>query len=81
LWPFTGEMFVPAEYEDNTIEELKPSWQKKVEDVFAEATLNPPQSEKTWMQSGGKQGIHTEYMGYILTDMQYLQRAYPNSNW
>jgi ring-1,2-phenylacetyl-CoA epoxidase subunit PaaC len=79
LWPFTGEMFVPAEYEDNTIEELKTSWQKKVEDVFAEATLTIPSTQ--WMQSGGKQGKHTEYMGYLLADMQYLQRAYPNSNW
>jgi ring-1,2-phenylacetyl-CoA epoxidase subunit PaaC len=85
LWPFTGEMFVPAKYEEVTITQLKNAWLKKVEDVFTEATLPPPHSEgaggRLWMQSGGKQGIHTEYMGYILADMQYLQRAYPNSNW
>jgi ring-1,2-phenylacetyl-CoA epoxidase subunit PaaC len=54
LWPFTGEMFVPAEYEEINIEELKNRWQKKVEDVFAEATLTIPSTQ--WMQSGGKQG-------------------------
>jgi ring-1,2-phenylacetyl-CoA epoxidase subunit PaaC len=79
LWPFTGEMFVPAEYEEIITAEIKDSWLKKVEDVFAEATLSIPSTQ--WMQSGGKQGIHTEYMGYLLADMQYLQRAYPNSTW
>lgn len=80
LWPFTGEMFVPAEYEEINLNEMKKGWIKKIEDVFAEATIISPQ-EGIWMQSGGKQGIHTEYMGYLLADMQYLQKSYPNSNW
>jgi ring-1,2-phenylacetyl-CoA epoxidase subunit PaaC len=78
-------MFIPAEYEEINVKAIKEGWIKKVEEVFAEATLTPPPTEvaggKLWMQSGGKQGKHTEYMGYLLADMQYLQRAYPNSNW
>ena len=85
LWPFIGEMFVLAEYEEINLAELRERWLKKVEDIFTEATLTPPPSEgaegRLWMQSGGKHGRHTEYMGYLLADMQYLQRAYPNSNW
>jgi ring-1,2-phenylacetyl-CoA epoxidase subunit PaaC len=82
LWKYTGEMFVPAEYEitaaiDFTI--LHNNWKQKVHAVFTEATLAMP--EKTFMQSGGKQGIHTEQLGYILAELQYVQRAYPNSKW
>jgi ring-1,2-phenylacetyl-CoA epoxidase subunit PaaC len=80
LWKYTGEMFVPAEYEkeiDVTL--LKDEWLQKVKIIFDEATL--PLPENTFMQTGGKEGIHTEYLGYILTELQYMQRAYPNSIW
>ncbi len=80
LWRYTGEMFVPAAYE--TIVEvslLKKEWQQKVMNIFSEATLSIP--EKIFMQNGGKDGIHTEQLGYILTDLQYLQRAYPGAEW
>ncbi|MGI8599416.1 MAG: 1,2-phenylacetyl-CoA epoxidase subunit PaaC [Chitinophagaceae bacterium] len=85
LWPFTGEMFVPAEYEEINVKAIKEGWIKKVEEVFAEVTITPSSLEGAkgglWMQSGGKHGKHTEYMGYLLADMQYLQRSYPNSIW
>jgi len=82
LWRYTGEMFMPADYEkeggvDFTL--LKEAWIKKVQAVFDEATLQVPAN--TFMQSGGKTGVHTEYMGYILTELQYMQRAYPNCEW
>ncbi len=80
LWRYTGEMFVPAAYE--TIVEvslLKNEWQQKVTNIFTEANLQIP--EKAFMQNGGKDGIHTEQLGYILTDLQYLQRAYPGAEW
>jgi ring-1,2-phenylacetyl-CoA epoxidase subunit PaaC len=80
LWKYTGEMFVPAEYEkeiDVTL--LKDEWLQKVKIIFDEATL--PLPENIFMQTGGKQGIHTEYLGYILTELQYMQRTYPNSTW
>ena len=87
LWRYTGEFFKIAEFESVLVKEnisinpaaLKDEWTKKVNEIFAEATLNIP--EKTFMQSGGKEGMHTEHLGYILADLQFMQRAYPNSEW
>jgi ring-1,2-phenylacetyl-CoA epoxidase subunit PaaC len=82
LWRYTGEMFIDADYElvsgidTNT---LKNIWEEKVKAIFDAATLNLP--EKVFMQTGGKTGTHTEHLGYILAELQYVQRAYPNSNW
>lgn len=78
-WMFTGEMFQAAPYESIDVAGLKEAWTAKVETVFKEAGLELP--KQTWMQSGGKLGRHTEYMGYLLAEMQHLQRAYPNSVW
>ena len=80
LWKYTGEMFIAAEYEkeiDVTL--LKENWLHKVKLIFDEATL--PLPENIFMQTGGKEGIHTEYFGYILAELQYMQRTYPNSEW
>lgn len=87
LWRYTGEMFEPAPYEKQMIDDgiapgpavLREAWMKKVQEVFEEATLTIP--EKTFMQIGGKVGIHTEQLGYILTELQYLQRTYPGAEW
>jgi ring-1,2-phenylacetyl-CoA epoxidase subunit PaaC len=79
LWPFTGEMFVASNYELIDVASLKVEWIKKTEAVFAEASLNIP--EQAWVQRGGKKGEHTEHLGFLLTEMQYLQRTYPNSTW
>jgi len=79
LWMFTGEMFIPAPYELVDVVSLKTDWIKKIETVFAEATLEVP--KQSWMQNGGKEGKHTEHMGYLLAEMQYLQRTYPNVTW
>jgi ring-1,2-phenylacetyl-CoA epoxidase subunit PaaC len=58
---------------------IKNKWEEKIRSVFEEATLPVP--ENTWMQSGGKEGRHTEYLGFILAEMQFLQRAYPGAEW
>jgi ring-1,2-phenylacetyl-CoA epoxidase subunit PaaC len=87
LWMFSNELFEPAEYElalmqDGTgidISALKAKWHEKVQSTFEEATLQVPQAIAN--QSGGKKGVHTEHLGFILAEMQYLQRAYPNSQW
>lgn len=82
LWRYTGEMFMPAEYEkDSDIDfaVIKKQWDQKVKIIFDEATLTVP--EKVFMQTGGKEGVHTEHLGYILTELQYMQRTYPNSTW
>ena len=61
------------------ISELKEAYYKEVSEVLKEATLTIP--ENPYFQKGGKQGIHTEHMGYILADLQYMQRTYPNMTW
>ena len=79
-------MFIPAAFEDNLknsvsigVSSIKDDWAEKVKSVFAEATLSIP--VKTWMQNGGKNGVHTEHLGYILAEMQFMQRAYPGLEW
>lgn len=82
LWRYTGEMFTPAEYEKDSgidFSLIRKQWEEKVKIIFDEASLTIP--EKVFMQTGGKNGIHTEHLGYILTELQYVQRAYPNSQW
>ena len=82
LWRYTGELFIATDYETAAgfdVSILKDSWMKKVTAVFDEATLPIP--EKVFMQTGGKTGTHTEYLGYILTELQYFQRTYPNAEW
>jgi ring-1,2-phenylacetyl-CoA epoxidase subunit PaaC len=82
LWRYTGEMFAAADYESVSgidFKALNENWNEKVKLVFEEATLHFP--EKVFMQTGGKTGTHTEHLGYILADLQYMQRAYPNSQW
>ena len=84
LWMYTGELFIPAVYEKETgvdFEKIKQEWQTKVTDIFGEASLPPPSGGGGAVQTGGKQGKHTEYFGHILTELQYLQRAYPNCEW
>jgi ring-1,2-phenylacetyl-CoA epoxidase subunit PaaC len=90
LWRYTGEMFTAASYELRAasdgfgvdVSKLKESWQKKVSEIFSEASLIPPSGGwGAFMQTGGKEGKHTEHLGYILTDLQYMQRAYPGCEW
>ncbi len=83
LWMFTGELFEPAFYETTMNIDfvlLKEGWTKKIRSVFEEATIDIPVENK-WHQTGGKIGDHTEHLGFILAEMQFLQRAYPNSEW
>lgn len=88
LWSFTGELFEATTYEQQSVndgygvalQKIQHSWMKKVELVFEEATLPIP-AANIWMQSGGKKGIHTEHLGFILAEMQFLQRAYPGAEW
>ncbi len=82
LWGYTGEMFMAASYEKELcidVASLKYEWSKKVKAIFDEATLAVP--ENTFMQTGGKTGTHTENLGFILADLQYMQRAYPGCEW
>lgn len=82
LWPYTGELFMASPCETACGADpapLQSGWQERVRSVFAEAGLTVP--EKVFMQTGGKAGRHTEHLGYILTELQYVQRAYPGCEW
>jgi len=79
LWPYTEELFLSDEVEQAYVDlpAIKKQWIEAVGSVLEEATLFLP--EPTWPQKGGKQGLHTEHLGFILADMQFLRRAYPQA--
>jgi ring-1,2-phenylacetyl-CoA epoxidase subunit PaaC len=87
LWMYTGEMFESDEVDQAMVREgvgpdlssLHEPWLGLMRSTAEEATLTLPQSG--WAQRGGKRGIHSEHLGYILSDLQFLQRAYPNATW
>lgn len=87
LWPYTNELFELTETDKMMIEEgigvdiskLKEDYYEKVKSVLEEAAIRIPESK--YFHSGGKKGIHTEHMGYLLSDLQYMQRTYPNMDW
>ena len=87
LWEFTDELFHTTDADKAMIAEgigvdvtlLKEPFLKIIKDVLEEATLQVPNIE--YFQKGGKQGIHSEHMGFLLAQMQYMQLAYPNMNW
>ena len=87
LWPYCAEMFEADGAEREPIasgvaadpEALLPVWRATVSDVLAQATLEQPHSG--WMQSGGRSGRHSEHLGRLLSEMQFLQRAYPGATW
>lgn len=87
LWTYTDELFHQTEADKAMIAEgigvdvtkFRDEYFEKVTAILEEATLKIP--ETTWFQKGGKQGIHTEHLGYLLSDLQYMQRTYPNMEW
>ncbi|HLF65076.1 MAG TPA: 1,2-phenylacetyl-CoA epoxidase subunit PaaC [Saprospiraceae bacterium] len=88
LWEYTGELFSPADFEkeshkmQNTpdVSSLHKAWKKHVVHTLDTATLRIPRDD-IWMQSGGKSGHHSEHMGFILSELQYMQRTYPSMQW
>lgn len=87
LWPYTAELFAPTPVDDAVraagigVEwaSLRTGWEAVVLRVLDEATLDVP--EGSAFLSRGKLGVHTEHMGHLLTEMQYLQRTYPGATW
>jgi len=82
LWPYTGELFIAADYENEIgidLKSIKEKWVLKVHDIFSEAPLIVPKEQ--WMHTGGKTGSHTEHLGFILAELQFMQRAYPDMEW
>lgn len=87
LWRYTGEFFIASAADTDMLSAgigadlgvMKEQWLQRVNAVLAEATLTAPGDG--WMQQGGKEGRHSEYLGYVLAEMQFMQRAYPNMEW
>ena len=87
LWMFTNELFEMNQIDNNILAQkigvdcssIKAGWDQIIDKVLSEATLKKP--ENIHMTSGGREGIHTEHLGHLLSDMQYLQRAYPDAKW
>ena len=87
LWAYTNEMFEMTDDDTHIngigigvdVSELKDGYYNSVSEVLKEATLEVPDNK--YFKKGGKAGIHSEHMGFILADLQYMQRAYPNMKW
>lgn len=87
LWMYVGELFQADEVDELLLKEgiaadlnlVKQKWEARVKEIFEKATLTLPEND--WFLEGGRKGIHTERLGYILAEMQYLSRAYPGAKW
>lgn len=87
LWRFTAELVTPDVVDEALatakvapdLAQIADSYERYISQVFTEAMLTPPAD--TFMQYGGKQGVHTEGFGYLLAEMQVLQRTYPGASW
>jgi ring-1,2-phenylacetyl-CoA epoxidase subunit PaaC len=85
LWPYTKEFFEPTQFEEGIdLESIEEEWNKQVIRIFGMATILTEYSDistEPGFKTTGKNGIHTEHLGYVLAEMQYLQRAYPGCEW
>ena len=90
LWRYTDELFVPTPFEISVasngtgtdISLLRDRWQQTTDIIFEQAKLpKPAPILNSWITKPGKEGNHTEHLGYILAEMQFLQRAYPGCDW
>jgi ring-1,2-phenylacetyl-CoA epoxidase subunit PaaC len=86
LWPYVGEMFEPGDeaglIADGTAADpaaLRPIFDATVGDILDQATLHRPTN--SWAQRGGRQGRHSEHLGFLLAEMQHLQRTHPGASW
>jgi ring-1,2-phenylacetyl-CoA epoxidase subunit PaaC len=87
LWPYTNEWFESDAVDAQCAAEglapaaisLAAPWHASVESVLAQATLVMP--GYTGHQRGGKQGLHSEHLGHLLTSLQFVQRTYPGAQW
>lgn len=87
LWRYTDEMFEPSDAERALVQQniitdvagLKEQWLSNVQATLTKATLTLPESK--YFLQGGKSGQHSEHLGFILSELQYMQRTYPNQQW
>lgn len=89
LWMYTGELFINSDFEEELIKEniavdnaiMEAEWHKMISDLLKRSKLNLPDSSNVKMIIGSNKGRHTEHLGHLLADMQFLPRAYPNAKW
>ena len=87
LWPYCGELFAGDAVDDclcdalngPDLAQIQDEWRENVAVVLEESRLDVP--EEKWTVAGGRQGIHTEHMGFLIAEMQHLQRSIPGANW
>lgn len=87
LWPYTGELFVADDVDRDLAargiaalpDSVRDAFLDDVRAVFARATLTIP--DGTWTPGGGKRGVHSEHLGYLLAEMQSLRRSVPGERW
>jgi len=87
LWRYTDELFYMDETEIQlakagvipNLKDLKPLWMEQVLSVLNLATLTLPENQGFF--GAGRQGRHSEHMGFLLAQLQYMQRVYPNMQW
>jgi ring-1,2-phenylacetyl-CoA epoxidase subunit PaaC len=87
IWQYTGEMFAAddldnafqEEFEGPDLQKIQIAWRRDVAEIISEAALTLPEDQ--WMASGGKQGRHSEHLGFLLAEMQYLQRSFAGLTW
>jgi ring-1,2-phenylacetyl-CoA epoxidase subunit PaaC len=87
LWQYTNELFEMNEVDELLIKEgiavdlnvVKTKWEKHISELVEKSTLTIP--ENVFMQTGSRKGIHTEYLAFILAEMQALPRMYPDAKW
>ena len=88
LWMYTGDLFDMDAVDSELIKagiacdlnKIKQEWQAMINEVLTKAKLTIPAPD-VWMMHGSRTGKHTEYLGYILAEMQTLQREYPGAKW
>jgi ring-1,2-phenylacetyl-CoA epoxidase subunit PaaC len=87
LWTYTGDLFAMNEIDEALIKaeiavdqnKIKPKWEKMVKETLQKASLSIPDNQ--YMHTGSLEGKHSEHLGFLLAEMQFLPRAYPGANW
>lgn len=87
LWAYAGELVSPTKVDMEMLgkdigpdlDRIRPLYFEKLQETISSATLRQPTAD--WVQLGGKEGKHSEHLGHLLAEMQFMQRAYPGLEW
>lgn len=87
LWMYVGELCEESEVDKQAVlngtgvdlNKIRDAFYKNIDAILVQSTVTRPESK--WNQSGGKEGRHTEHLGFILSELQWMQRTYPNMEW